>query len=72
MDSGRNNNMKCEFQEEEYMGSTRDNIYIDINKRTFFLADDIDNESAGKIMWDILYLIREDDEQERRIFPMAG
>ena len=28
--------MKCEFQEEEYMGSTRDNIYIDINKRTFF------------------------------------
>ena len=59
--------MNCEFQEEEYMGSTRDNIYIDINKRTFFLADNIDNESAGKIMWDILYLIREDDEQDKKI-----
>ena len=49
------------------MGSTRDNIYIDINKRTFFLAENIDNESAGKIMWDILYLIREDDEQDKKI-----
>lgn len=59
--------MNCEFQEEEYMGSTRDNIYIDINKRTFFLADNIDNESAGKLMWDILYLIREDREQDKKI-----
>ncbi len=33
------------------MGSTRDNIYIDINKKNIFLADNIDNESAGKLMW---------------------
>ena len=49
------------------MGSTRDNIYIDINKKNIFLADNIDNESAGKLMWDILYLIREDKEQDKKI-----
>lgn len=36
-------------------------------KEHFFLADNIDNESAGKLMWDILYLIREDDEQDKKI-----
>lgn len=53
------------------MGSTRDNIYIDINKRTFFLADNIDNESAGKLMWDILYLIREDKEQDKKYYAIT-
>ena len=31
------------------------------------MADNIDNESAGKLMWDILYLIREDGEQDKKI-----
>lgn len=46
------------------MGSTRDNTYTNTNKKTFYLSDDVDNESIGKLMWDILYQIREDDEKK--------
>lgn len=48
------------------MGSTRDNTYTNTNNRTFYLSDDVDNESVGKLMWNILYLIREDDEKDEK------
>ena len=47
------------------MSSTRDNTYTNTNKRTFYLSDYVDNESIGKLMWDILYQIREDDERAK-------
>ena len=48
------------------MSSTRDNTYTNTNKKTFYLSDDVDNESIGKLMWDILYQIREDDEKDKK------
>lgn len=48
------------------MSSTRDNTYTNIDKRTFYLSDEVDNESVGKLLWDILYLIREDDEKDEK------
>lgn len=48
------------------MSSTRDNTYTNTNKKTFYLSDDVDNESIGKLMWNILYQIREDDEKDEK------
>lgn len=48
------------------MSSTRDNTYTNTNKKTFYLSDNVDNESIGKLMWDILYQIREDDEKDEK------
>ena len=48
------------------MSSTRDNTYTNTNKKTFYLSDDVDNESIGKLIWDILYQIREDDEKDKK------
>lgn len=48
------------------MSSTRDNTYTNTSKKTFYLSDYVDNESIGKLMWDILYQIREDDEKDEK------
>ena len=48
------------------MSSTRDNTYTNTNKKTFYLSDDVDNESIGKLIWDILYQIREDNEKDKK------
>ena len=48
------------------MSSTSDNTYTNTNKKTFYLSDDVDNESIGKLMWNILYQIREDDEKDEK------
>ena len=48
------------------MSSTRDNTYTNTNNRTFYLSDDVDNESIGKLMWYILYQIREDDKTDEK------
>lgn len=48
------------------MSSTRDNTYTNIDNRTFYLSDDVDNESIGKLMWYLLYQIREDDEKDEK------
>lgn len=37
------------------MSSTRDNTYTNTNNRTFYLSDDVDNESIGKLTWNILH-----------------
>jgi hypothetical protein len=43
--------------------STKDNTYTNIEKRLYFLSDDVDNSSIGQLTWSILYQIAEDDEQ---------
>lgn len=48
------------------MSSTRDNTYTNTSKKTFYLSDDVDNESISKLMWDLLYQIREDDEKDEK------
>lgn len=46
--------------------SSKDNTYTNINTRTFFLSDDVDNESVEKLIWDMLYQINEDDEKDEK------
>lgn len=46
--------------------ASRDNLYINTDKRIFLLSDDIDNEIIGKITWSILSLIQEDDEKDKK------
>ena len=48
------------------MSSTRDNTYTNTDARIFFLSDDVDNESIGKLTWDILYLLQSDDEKDKK------
>ena len=48
------------------MGSTRDNTYMDADTRIFYLSDDVDNESLGKLIWSILLIIKVDDEKEEK------
>lgn len=37
--------------------SSRDNTYTNTDNRTFYLSDDVDNESIGKLTWGILQQI---------------
>lgn len=37
--------------------SSRDNTYTNKDNRTFYLSDDVDNESIGKLIWYLLYQI---------------
>ena len=46
--------------------SSRDNTYTNIDNRTFYLSDNVDNESIGKLTWGFLQQIREDDEKDER------
>lgn len=48
------------------MSSTKDNVYTNNEERIFFLSDDVDNESMGNLMWNILRLIKEDDEKDKK------
>ena len=45
--------------------STKDNTYTNIEKRLYFLSDDVDNSSIGQLTWSILYQIAEDDEKDK-------
>lgn len=42
--------------------ATSDNVYININKRIFYISDDIDNSSIGKICHNLIYLLDEDEK----------
>ena len=42
--------------------SSKDNSYVNTDKKTLFLSDDVDNESIGKLTWSILQQIQEDDD----------
>lgn len=46
--------------------SSRDNTYTNKDNRTFYLSDDVDNESIGKLIWYLLYQIQEDDEKDEK------
>lgn len=48
------------------MSSTKYNTYTNTDERTFYLSDDFDNESIGKLVWNILYQIRKDDEKDEK------
>lgn len=47
------------------MGS-RENVLINTEKRLFYLSDDIDNETIGKMAFELLFLLQEDDEREAK------
>lgn len=44
--------------------SSKDNTYT--NTRTFFLSDDVDNESVGKLIWEMLYQINDDNKRMKK------
>ena len=44
--------------------SCRDDVLIDLKHRIFYLSGDISNETVGKVCFNILYLLQEDDEKE--------
>ena len=46
--------------------SSKDNTYTNTNTRTFFLSDDVDNESVGKLIWEILYQINDDNKKDEK------
>ena len=46
--------------------SSKDNTYTNTNTRTFFLSDDVDNASVGKLVWEMLYQINEDNEKDEK------
>lgn len=46
------------------MSST--NTYTNTDTRIFYLSDDVDNESMGKLIWDILHIIKTDDEKDEK------
>ena len=46
--------------------SSKDNTYTNTNTRTFFLSDNVDNESVGKLIWEMLYQINEDNEKDKK------
>lgn len=45
--------------------STIDNVFIDKNKRLFYISDEIDNSSIGVICFNLLCILREDDNKEK-------
>lgn len=43
-----------------------ENILSNTEKRLFYLSDDIDNCSIGRMCFNLLYLLQEDDEKESK------
>nr|DAJ75485.1 MAG TPA: hypothetical protein [Bacteriophage sp.] len=48
------------------MSNTSNNTYTDTEKRLYFLSDDIDNASIGKLSWNILHQIEKDDKNDEK------
>ena len=46
------------------MSCSRDDILINLEHRIFYLSGDICNETVGKVCFNILYLLQEDDRKE--------
>lgn len=46
------------------MKSNAENILINTDKRLFYLSDDIDSTSIGKMCFNLLCLLQQDDEDE--------
>lgn len=48
------------------MSNARDNTYTGKEDRIYFLSDDVDNTSIGKLTWNILCQIEDDDEKNKK------
>lgn len=48
------------------MATTADNVLINTDKRLFYISDDIDSASIGKMCFNLLFLLQKDDEDERK------
>lgn len=46
------------------MSSTADNVLIDTNSRLFYISDDVDGASIGKMCFNLLYLLKQDEDDE--------
>ena len=46
------------------MGCSADNVLVNSDKRLFFLSDNIDNATIGKICFNLLYILQEDEAEE--------
>lgn len=47
------------------MSSTADNVLIDINERLFYISDFVDSASMGKMCFNLLCLLQQDNENEK-------
>lgn len=49
------------------MASKTDNILVDPESRLFYLSDDIDSTSIGKMCFNLLAIIKHDDKEEEKM-----
>lgn len=47
------------------MSASKDNILINSDKRIFYLSDNVDNLSIGQMCFNLLYILNEDNNQEK-------
>lgn len=45
---------------------SKDNVFSNVDKRLFYLSSDIDNSSIGRLCFDLLFLLQQDDEREKK------
>lgn len=43
-----------------------EDVLLNIDERLFYISNDIDNETMGKICFNLLYLLQEDDNKEEK------
>lgn len=46
--------------------ATRDDVLTNIDKRLFYISNDIDNSTIGKLTFDLLFLLQQDDEKDSK------
>jgi ATP-dependent Clp protease protease subunit len=46
--------------------SNRENVFINTDKRIFYIHDEIDEDSMSKVCYSLLYLLNEDQEKENK------
>ena len=46
--------------------NSREDILLNTDKRLFYISNDIDNETMGKMCFNLLYLLQEDDNKEAK------
>ena len=47
------------------MGSTRDNVFINVDNRMIYIHDYIDEDSMSKAAYNLMYILNEDDKNEK-------
>lgn len=46
------------------MGTTGDNVFVDIDNRTFYIHDNVNKDSMSKVCYNLLHILSEDQEKE--------